>query len=517
MLFVILASAVPVHAVRKAIESNNDLLDMLDKRLEQSDNFSRGVLERLEERRRQSASLPDERRLEELAQIGLDYEPIMSDSAIAVYDEGYRLATSTGNKRYITKFSYRRNRALPMMGLVEVGTRNYGAVKAADVDPRDLSDFYDAGFNIYSHAVEYYRVDSLRQRYATLANAMADSTVNHLSATDNQAIYMRAIRRLRGPEASLAAAELAQLMSTLNESDPLYAKSAAAVAMYALANGNQDDAVRYLALSAIADIGAGRMETTSLHRLGQMLYEIEDYDRAYTYLTNALERAVISGSRIRALEISELLPLVVATHHEINRESYQTLIIALIVMGIVLVVALVILVMAIRTRRRLNRLRRALSTKNDLKDTYIRRLITLCGVYLTALEDFSRLAGRKIKVGQTQDLLKMIESGRIVRDQLQHFYDVFDEAFLTVYPDFVEQVNRLFLPDKRIATPDDGHLTTELRILAFMRLGADDSTQLAKFLGLTVNTIYTYRNKIKSRAIDRDNFEKDIRNIGLIN
>ena len=55
---------------------------------------------------------------------------------------------------------------------------------------------------------------------------------------------------------------------------------------------------------------------------------------------------------------------------------------------------------------------------------------------------------------------------------------------------------------------------SELRIVAFMRLGLDDSTQIAKFLGLSLNTIYTYRNKVKTRAINRDTFEKDVRNIG---
>lgn len=49
-----------------------------------------------------------------------------------------------------------------------------------------------------------------------------------------------------------------------------------------------------------------------------------------------------------------------------------------------------------------------------------------------------------------------------------------------------------------------------------MRLGIDDCARIAKFLGLSVNTVYTYRNKLKSRAADRDNFEADIMKIGNI-
>lgn len=49
-----------------------------------------------------------------------------------------------------------------------------------------------------------------------------------------------------------------------------------------------------------------------------------------------------------------------------------------------------------------------------------------------------------------------------------------------------------------------------------MRLGLDDSAQMARFLGLSLNTVYTYRNRIKSRARNRDTFDSDIMNIGIL-
>jgi hypothetical protein len=32
---------------------------------------------------------------------------------------------------------------------------------------------------------------------------------------------------------------------------------------------------------------------------------------------------------------------------------------------------------------------------------------------------------------------------------------------------------------------------------------------------LSINTIYTYRNKAKSRALDRENFEENVKKIGI--
>lgn len=101
-------------------------------------------------------------------------------------------------------------------------------------------------------------------------------------------------------------------------------------------------------------------------------------------------------------------------------------------------------------------------------------------------------------------------------DQRKKFYDIFDDSFLHIYPTFVQDVNALLVPDKRINITASGVLTTELRILAFMRLGVEDTSQVARFLGLSLNTIYTYRNKMRTRALNRDNFEEMIMKIGAI-
>lgn len=56
-------------------------------------------------------------------------------------------------------------------------------------------------------------------------------------------------------------------------------------------------------------------------------------------------------------------------------------------------------------------------------------------------------------------------------------------------------------------------LNTDLRIIAFMRLGIEESTRIAQMLNYSVYTIYTYRNKLKNRALSRDSFEEQIMKI----
>ena len=56
-------------------------------------------------------------------------------------------------------------------------------------------------------------------------------------------------------------------------------------------------------------------------------------------------------------------------------------------------------------------------------------------------------------------------------------------------------------------------LNTDLRILAFMRLGIEESPRIAQVLNYSLNTIYAYRNRLKSRAINRETFEADVMSI----
>ena len=123
------------------------------------------------------------------------------------------------------------------------------------------------------------------------------------------------------------------------------------------------------------------------------------------------------------------------------------------------------------------------------------------------LNQFCKISARKIGAGQTDELYRMVKSGKFVEDQSNEFYQVFDSAFLHIYPDFVRKVNALLLPDSQIELKEGEKMNTDLRILAFMRLGIEESARIAQVLNYSLNTIYAYRNRLKARAINRDTFE----------
>ena len=96
----------------------------------------------------------------------------------------------------------------------------------------------------------------------------------------------------------------------------------------------------------------------------------------------------------------------------------------------------------------------------------------------------------------------------------KEFYANFDNAFLHLYPDFVTEFNRLLQPEERFIMKPGELLNTELRIFALIRLGIEDSSQIAEFLRYSVNTIYNYRAKVKNKARgSREDFEDLVRKI----
>ena len=126
------------------------------------------------------------------------------------------------------------------------------------------------------------------------------------------------------------------------------------------------------------------------------------------------------------------------------------------------------------------------------------------------MENYRKSLNKTAARRNFDELYEAIKSTRYINEEIGSFYANFDEAFLKIYPTFVEEVNNMLRPEEQIVTPSNDKLTTELRILALLRLGINDSKDIATFLRCSNSTIYNYRTKMRNKAIDRDSFEEKI-------
>lgn len=440
---------------------------------------------------------------------------LSSDSAIVVFKDGMNLSRELGDSVYEQLFLLHLSQAYfhhgqlidCLNGIKKI--KNNGVLKGVEQPYHHISEVicYIMGF--------FYPAQDDDVRYIETGLGHAREELNFI---ENDSVYRKYCEGqiyLGDDKWDLMAVKLHEVIKEAPADEKYKGLAYTLLGEYYMRIGNYDQAVHYYTLGAIDDIRLANLEEVSLLRLGELLNKMGDTSRAHNYMTVSLENAIKGEMNFNLMRINEAYTDVSET---IDREKHDK--VSLLSGLVIVLIALLLLVvkMIVDKRREVRHLRaveRKLASANLAKETYIGEFMNLCSSYIESLEDYNRMSKRKITAGQTDELLAYIKSGKIIEAQRAKFYDVFDDAFLHIFPNYVEEVNKLLQPDKQIVTPSPQVLNTELRILALSRLGIDDAGIIARFLGISNNTVYTYRNKLRTRALDRTTFEEEAKKIGL--
>lgn len=442
------------------------------------------------------------------------YTSFDNDSALTFYQRAFELATARGDKSRAVSFRISRASLLPLAGFIAEAQREFAAIPVDSLSEAERIDYYSGRRQMYSF------LSALYSRFPKIARANLDEALDaqrhliELLPTDspryllNQGEYHYLTRQY-----AMAEGLLNELIRREGDDSNLSARANHMLADIARARGEEDNVVYYLAQSALSDTRMATREMTSLQELGQMMFQQGDIERSHKYLYTALRNAVECKAQTRMIQVAEAMPLIESVHQVELDASRRRIYIILGVIALTLLCLIVVLVVLRRKIRQMHRLQRHLEDANRTKDEYISQFLNLCSIYMDKLKQFCHIANRKISAGKVDDLYQLTKSGKFVDNQSAEFYLVFDNAFIHLHPHFVDGVNALLRPDEQIVLAPGETLNTDLRILAFMRLGIDDSGRIAQILNYSVNTIYAYRNKLKNRAISRDTFEADVMHI----
>jgi hypothetical protein len=131
-------------------------------------------------------------------------------------------------------------------------------------------------------------------------------------------------------------------------------------------------------------------------------------------------------------------------------------------------------------------------------------------IYIDKLESFQKSLEKKLTSKRYEDALTAVKNLNL-EDERHHLFHTFDKVFLQLFPDFITKFNALFVEGEEIQITDGQLLGTEHRIFALIRMGIHDNDRIAKLLGYSVNTIYSYKNRIKNKSVfANDEFEHHI-------
>lgn len=515
LLVSVIVSFLPVLGGKVNLEEIRELDELIDRKGE-FDRIKYARIDSLKQLLRDS-SLVEAAHPRLYAQIGDEYMLFMADSSMAYYTRAIDGYASLGDSTRALQLRFRRIRPEMICGFYAEAHNEFNHLSMLNIPDSLLGDYYECGYRLYSFALN--SMDSLSYYYMTYYGLADEFRRKWIASLPMQSV----LGRLYSAEQSycdgnLTAAKLlaGELISELSPSRNEYAIAAAIVAGIMQAEGRHEEAMRYYAMSAVSDILCSVKENQSLYELSMLLYDAGDIERAYHYIFVSIEDAAFCNAQVRVYNASSMLPVIEASHREeLNRhdklmESY------VVVTSLLLVGLFITVLLLIRQMKRLSVARKKLHDANMTKDEYMGQFLKLCSVYMSRLDSFARTVNRKLVSGQVDELLRMTRSGKFNEEQHRDFYQEFDDAFLKIYTTFVDEVNNLLRPEERITLDDPHTLTTELRIYALMRLGIEDNAKIAEFLKYSVNTIYTYRNKMKNKAIDRASFEAAVMKIGKI-
>ena len=295
--------------------------------------------------------------------------------------------------------------------------------------------------------------------------------------------------------------------------------------------GKFDEAVYYRALSAIMDIRSCTHETTSARVLAGHMYERNDIKRAYEYIQQAQYDAEFFNSRLRKTEINTILPVIESGRY--NWMNNQRVLLYIILFSIIVLFVLTILLLLIlRARNKdLKQIHSALEEKtelleqsnksltdvisklreaNEIKDQYIIQSLYGNTDFVNEVNEAVNEAARDITLKRADEArTKLYHIG--IKNERARIAATFDTAFLKLFPNWLDEFNSLFPDNMKVRLSEDGTMPMDVRIFALMRLGFGNPAEVAKYLNLSIDTVYVYKSRIKARAIvDNDEFDKRI-------
>lgn len=535
-----LLSLVGVFASGLYASADNDaLLARLDSTLAQENTIMAEKLNRIDMLKKMAAHEKNTNLLlEKYRELSEEYYVLQYDSAVKYADKGLALAEKTGNRHFLTANIIMKASLHAIGGLYSEAINCLNRISADSLTEEEKFGYNIAYSNAYHYWADYCNDNTFTPIYREKAQQYLKAAVAYLDKDDEAYdYYMGEYYIYVERNDNKALSHYFKTMEKNDETSRFYAMASFSIANNYSAHGDMERYEEYIIKACISDIICCTKENLALQDLAMFIFKEKDngnLERARRYINSAMDDAKYYNNRLRIIEISQKLPLIVATYHSMVEAQNRFLRYAVWSISLLGAVLLVFLYFFVRQNKQLSARRHELHQSNSLlteangrlnvvneqlMDTNRKReglaklYIDLCAKNIDRMEKFQMTVQRKIKANQTKELLTVISSSKANQQEATAFLKRFDEAFLNLYPSFVTEFNMLLKEGEQVVVNKPGTLSTELRIFALVRLGVKESSEIAALLFYSPRTIYNYRSAFKNKAKDRNTFEDEVRRL----
>lgn len=527
---ILLLSSTPPRSIPEEGRSFPTIRD-LDRMVDKSEDYERRRLAGLDSLRALLRVKSDE---ESLYIIYSDfcsiYDRYQTDSALIYAKKAVRMASRLKDNEMNRS---RMTRALTMLGkqFETAGMHNEALETLGQIDRHTATaEEMTSAYNFYIFVYESLKSQCLDPDAIPQYDRQIENYKDSVLRVSPGRVVTLSEKRLDTGDCLGALELLLPLYDTTDISSARMGSIALLAADIHFRMGLKQEARNYLIVSAISDILNGKKEYIALRRLGIELYKEGDITRAYKYLSKSLKDATFCNARIKIDEIVPMLSIVEDAYSEQKEMVWNIVVLSLVVVCL-LVLALMVL---IRRERKEKQTYAELSRKlkqarelqeettaqvreaSNIKDSYITGLMLECIYRIERLDNYRQDLNRMALAGELRGLQKELKSKAVVEQEWDSFYNVFDKTFLSLFPDFIRDFNRLMKEPGKITNCTRGSLTQELRTFALVRLGINSSEKIATLLRYSRSTIYNYRSKARTNAVNPATFEEDLMKIQSI-
>ena len=464
-----------------------------------------------------------------------EYAAYQYDSAYAYVSQCISLAQAMGDAARLNESRLNLAHILSTACLMEQARQTLAQIDTTQLTPDQFITYYRTRTDLLIYQAEYmqgtrYADEAVRQLIAVRQRVAAlDGPKDNVSY-----LITRAECLADGGNQQQAIDLLTTLLPRYKSGDRMYSIITSTMSFHYSQLDDMDKQMEYLIKSAESDLEGCIRENTSLRAIADRLFDEGDIDRAYRYMRVAVDDANFYGTRLRNIQASGIVPKILNAYQTKQEQSNRKMMWLLGLMSLIallMVVGVVAIYQLLKRYRRLNEQKKAineqlrqvngqlhesnalLQEREKLKEEYIARFLALSSRFIDRGEEQRKALYRLYRDRKTEELARELKSTHSGNENAQLFYENFDNAFLNIFPNFVDEVNKLLQEGGKIEVKQGKRLTTESRVLALIRIGITDNQSIANILRASLTTIYTYRSKLKARALDKDSFETQVKGI----
>jgi len=274
----------------------------------------------------------------------------------------------------------------------------------------------------------------------------------------------------------------------------------------------------YLALSADYAILSGSRDMLSICELTRQMTDSYQHLKMATRFAYA---AADASARYKyTSRVNWAIDSLSIVTEELSRRNARANWVLRALVGILLVLLAGVLLAMFRNlklRKKLDRSYKELSEANVIKNNYLFDYMIQLSENWSTADSYHKELRRLARSEGTDALVKLLRGPSRFESDRKTFYYEFDKMFFSVFPEFISRVNALMKEGNEYVMGENGMMSTELRVLAIIRLGMTDSHDIARFLGCALSTVFTYRSRAAEKSrLPRPLFEQEIERIPLL-